>query len=194
MVQRKSEYERRENDLYETPDWVTNAVMKHLYVDLWNRGKSFPNIWEPAAGNMKMVRAIQGWGACHVLASDIDSRGHSDINLFDFLQSSYYDDLHAIITNPPFGKLGQKFVEHALYCTKFNQGLVAMLLPIDFDSAKTRRHLFADCPAWCKKIVLTKRIVWFEPPPGEKGKSPASNHAWYIWDWRHEGPPTIAYS
>jgi hypothetical protein len=38
-------------------------------------------------------------------------------------------------------------------------------------------------------VVLTKRIKWFE---GSKGQ-PSFNHAWFIWDWKHEGAPTLAY-
>lgn len=69
-----------------------------------------------------------------------------------------------------------------------------MLLRTDFDHAKTRRHLFADCPAFAKKVVLTKRILWFTPEPGAKGKSPSENHAWWIWDWQHRGAPTVGYA
>jgi hypothetical protein len=64
-----------------------------------------------------------------------------------------------------------------------------MLLRVDYDSAITRRHLFADCQAFATKLVLTRRIVWFEP----KIASPSENHAWFVWSWRHEGAPTIAY-
>jgi hypothetical protein len=55
-------------------------------------------------------------------------------------------------------------------------GKVAMLLRTDFDHAKTRRHLFADCPAFARKIVLSKRIWWIKNSIGQ----PSFNHAWYI--------------
>jgi len=38
-------------------------------------------------------------------------------------------------------------------------------------------------------LVLTRRIVWFEAPKA----APSFNHAWYIWDWKHVGPPVLAY-
>jgi hypothetical protein len=63
----------------------------------------------------------------------------------------------------------------------------------DFDHAKSRRHLFADCPAFAKKLVLTKRIVWFVEDDGKPKAAPSFNHAWFIWSWKHDGPPTIAY-
>jgi hypothetical protein len=52
-----------------------------------------------------------------------------------------------------------------------------MLLRTDFDHAASRAHLFADCAMFAKKVVLTKRIRWFEDPNG-----------------RHRGPPTLAYA
>jgi hypothetical protein len=65
----------------------------------------------------------------------------------------------------------------------------ALLLRTDYDHAATRQHLFSGCHAFVKKIVLTKRIVWFDGP----GAAPSFNHAWYIWDWLHDGPPVLAY-
>lgn len=59
----------------------------------------------------------------------------------------------------------------------------------DFDHAASRKHLFADCPQFAKKLVLTKRIKWFEHSTGQ----PSFNHAWLIWNWQHQGPPVIAY-
>jgi len=72
---------------------------------------------------------------------------------------------------------------------KYRGGVVAMLLRTDFDHAKSRGALFADCPAFNKKVVLTKRIKWFEDSKGQ----PSFNHAWFIWDWMRQGPPTLAY-
>ena len=62
-----------------------------------------------------------------------------------------------------------------------------MLLRTDFDHAASRAHLFA---MFAKKVVLTKRIRWFEDSNG----SPSFNHCWMIWDRQHRGPPTLAYT
>jgi hypothetical protein len=72
-----------------------------------------------------------------------------------------------------------------------------MLLNVDFDSADTRRDLFDEHPAFQKKIVLTKRIVWFKPKVviGKKPSGPSANHAWFLWSWTNAGkPPTIWYA
>ena len=122
----------------------------------------------------------------------------SDIALGrNFLRSELPHGVTAIITNPPY-ESATAFVEHGLrlleaVCRFTHSPTLAFLLRTDFDHAKSRAHLFRDCPAFAKKIVLMRRIVWFEPEDGAKGKSPSFNHAWYIWDWSHEGPPTIGY-
>jgi hypothetical protein len=65
-----------------------------------------------------------------------------------------------------------------------------MLLRTDFDRAASRAHLFADCAMFAKRVVLTKRIRWFEDSNG----SPSFNQCWMIWDRQHRGPPTLAYA
>ena len=170
MSQRTSGYDRIELDAYETPEWVTEALLPHIPQKM--------SVWEPAAGSGKMVGVLESAGHL-VLAGDI-------LKGFDFLTLDPGPaTIHAVITNPPY-LLAQEVIEHAMECAP----LVAMLLRTDYDHAKTRRHLFGNCKTFAKKIVLTKRIVWFER---KGGAAPSFNHAWYIWDRRHEGPPTLAY-
>ncbi len=172
MSQRNSGYERKERDLYETPEWVTTALVRHLPT-------SDCVVWEPAAGGGKMVAALLKAGF-DVTASDIaDGR--------DFLTQPAPKPFRAIITNPPY-ELATEFIERAMRMVPAH-GFIAMLLRTDFDHAKTRQHLFSACKMFAKKVVLTKRIKWFEDSSGQ----PSFNHAWFIWDVRHEGPPTLAY-
>jgi hypothetical protein len=174
MSQRASGYERKERDLYETPEWVTVALIPHIRAGV-------NSIWEPACGSGKMVRALEEHGGYEVDATDIETGG-------DFLMCCSTWKHDAIITNPPY-EAAADFIRKALDLMEDDQGLVAMLLRTDFDHAKTRGSLFASNPAFAKKVVLTKRIKWFEDSKG----SPSFNHAWFIWDWKHEGPPTLAY-
>lgn len=175
MSQRDSGYERKERDLYETPEWVTHALVNgHV--------RRVSHVWEPACGSGKMVRALG------VLDSTVTG---TDIVLgYDFLRANFTPDgCDSIITNPPY-EFATEFIVKALSLMLVPRGLVAMLLRTDFDHAKTRAYLFADCPQFAKKVVLTKRIKWFEESKGQ----PSFNHAWFIWDWRHEGRPTMAYA
>jgi hypothetical protein len=173
MSQRDSGYERKERDLYETPEWVTKALIPHV--------RKPSCVWEPACGSGKMARPLDGAGFL-VCSSDIDTGT-------DFLrQMDPMGGADAIITNPPY-ELATEFVQHAIRLTQRTDGYVAMLLRTDFDHAKTRQNLFGLSPRFAKKIVLTKRIKWFEDSKGQ----PSFNHAWFIWDWKHKGAPTLAY-
>lgn len=171
VSQRESGYERKERDLYETPAWVTEALRPHLYGGIFH-------VWEPACGSGKMVRALEAFGLT-VNGTDIETG-------VDFLEcdASFDDGYEAIVTNPPYA-LAQEFIEHAL---KQHVSVVAMLLRTDYDHAKSRQHLFQD-QRFAKKVVLTKRIKWFEDSKGQ----PSFNHAWFIWETAHCGPPTLAY-
>jgi hypothetical protein len=172
MSQRTSGYERKANDLYETPEWVTEALIPHV-------PDRVQKVWEPACGSGKMLNALCQFG------NFLSVRGNDLAEGRDFLTQEQ-DDSEAIITNPPYG-LAQEFIENALTITRPLDGFVAMLLRTDYDHAKTRSHLFGF--PFSKKLVLTKRIKWFEDSKG----SPSFNHAWFIWDWKHEGPPVLAY-
>lgn len=173
MAQRDSGYARVPADLYETPAWVTDCLAKHLVRS--------DTIWEPACGNGKMVRALIALGF-RVWGTDKEKNF--------LLQKEMPNELNydSIVTNPPFNR-AEAFIRRAHWLMQPRGGLVAMLLSVDFDSAKTRAPLFRDCPAFAKKIVLLNRIVWFEPAIA----GPSQNHAWYIWDFHHSGPATIAY-
>jgi hypothetical protein len=172
MSQRTSGYARIERDAYQTPEWVTEALIPHLpSVDRLK-------VWEPAMGDGKMVAVLRKH-CREVIGTDI-------MNGTDFLFASHRNS-DAIITNPPY-HLAEQFITHALQLTETG-GLVAMLLRTDFDHAQARQHLFSRCRSFAKKVVLTKRIVWFDTP----GAAPSFNHCWFIWDWSHGGPPVLCY-
>jgi hypothetical protein len=171
MSQRDSGYERKALDQYETPPWVTQALIPHLPV-------IGGTVWEPVCGGGKMVAALRQAGF-DVIGTDIATGT-------DFLRSSPRNGVSAVITNPPYAT-AREFIEHALRFDSVR--ITAVLLRTDFDHAATRAHLFAGCPAFAKKVVLTKRIRWFDGPRA----APSFNHCWMIWDWQHKGPPTLAY-
>jgi hypothetical protein len=181
MSQRKSGYKRKELDFYGTgPEWVTECLLAHV--------ETRPgSVWEPACGEHAMVRVLEK--RFRTLATDKASG-------YDFLKQETLpaSSIRGIVTNPPYN-IAPEFCRHALALTKPFKGWVAMLLRVDFDSANGRVDLFRDCPAWSRKIVLTRRIVWFvEPETGKPKASPSENHAWYLWDWRHQGDPVVSYA
>lgn len=177
MVQRGATYERRPRDLYETPDWVTDAIIP--YVPSW------ASIWEPACASGKMARKLEA-----IKASDlITDYGEAGI---DFLRCNLPKSINAIVTNPPFNRQAEQFIRHGLILLADQPtAFMAMLLPVDFDSGKTRKDMFHDAAPvrFAGKLVLTSRIIWIEKP----GASPSTNHAWFFWDKNHVGNPSIYY-
>jgi len=61
-----------------------------------------------------------------------------------------------------------------------------MLLPAEYHFARGRADLFRH-PAFARIVVLNKRIRWIKDSKG----SPSENHSWFVWDWRHKGPPHV---
>jgi hypothetical protein len=171
MGKHGSQYARVERDLYPTPDWVVGALVEH--VDLCGL-----RIWESACGDGRMAEALKTHGAS-TYATDI--AGDYAEELFDFCSPGFPKGLgvpDGIVTNPPFSR-ANSFVDMGL--TRIaSGGFLALLLPTDFDSAVGRRRFFHDCPFFCARIVLTKRIVWFARSDGERAQ-PKENHAWFIW-------------
>lgn len=175
MTVRGANYKRRKLDNYPTPEAVAHALFNNVVIG--------PNILEPACGKKRRIVHAAIMHKMKVLSDDI-------VFGFDFLTDCKRTQFD-IVTNPPFGvqgRLAMQFIEHALRVTKEHQCKVAMLLPVDFDSGKTRQHVFGDHPAFAMKLVLLDRIKWF------KNKAGSLNHAWFIWSWRHSGMPRIKYA
>jgi len=186
MAQRNSGYDRAHANFYPTPAWVTHALIEHVLGE--ENGKHY-RVWECACGDGAMVDELKSWGY-KTIGTDI--RGDPPRDFLDPSTGLIRPYINAIITNPPYGReFVEPFIRKSLDLMEPIKGKVAMLLRVDFDSAVTRRDLFADHPAWGTKLVLTKRVKWFDD--GNKN-GPSENHAWYIWDWKNRhGYPRLAY-
>lgn len=194
-----SGYERIADDFYPTPEWITHLICD--YVE-----EHFPqveNVLEPACGKGHMSRVMEGRGF-NVDSYDLVDRGYG-LHGVNFLTHNY-DNLSydAIITNPPYGELAGKFIERGLNLIAGENRVMAMVLRNEYDSAKTRRKFFADCPYYYGKLVLTQRPVWIEKKPGEKSASPRHNYAVFFYFGQHADwgmtfepgnvPPIISYA
>jgi hypothetical protein len=194
MGKHETGYVRVERDFYPTPSWVVDALGEHVTFT----GK---HVWECACGAGDMSEALKAAGAS-VYSTDIEDRGYAKLDaVLDFIIDQPPERrFDALITNPPYGlrnKLAVKFIERGLQHIK-DEGFLALLLPIDFDSAITRHRFFAGCPAFARKIVLLGRIVWFpclDPETGRQ-KAPKENFAWYLWHYQppRSRPPALLYA
>lgn len=193
MSQAASGYDRIEGDAYFTPAWVTEALFS---------AETFHGaIWDTCAGAGNILDVAKAHGH-EVLGIDINPVERVDMTIAKADGLSMAGTIPNAIINPPYGRSGTlavSFIMHALARTEAKRGKVAALLRVDFDSAHTRRHLFADHPAFAAKYTLTKRIRWANLPQvdeyGKKTSGPTDNHMWAVWDWskRRDTPRAYGY-
>jgi hypothetical protein len=174
MTVRGANYPRKENDFYATPAETTRVLLDTV--------RFTRIVVDPASGEGAILKVLNEYGYA-AYGSDLKKK-------YDFLTDKFRWKDCDIVTNPPFGVQGRmavQFVLRALTVTKTWHGKVAMLLPVDFDSGKTRAPIFRDCPRFSLKIVLLNRIRWFNNVSG------STNHAWFVWDHKHTGSPRLRY-
>jgi hypothetical protein len=179
----ESGYPRRIADHYPTPAWVTEAVVPYL---LQHIAEDDP-VWECACGSGEMAMVLK-YHFTNVQCSDLYDYGYP-AEIADFLASEPLPVRTAIVTNPPyFDDMPERFLRHALMITQASQGVVAMLLRNEYDSARSRVDLF-NRPPFARKLVLTSRPVWIPDSTG----APRHNYSWYVFSHKHQEPATLHY-
>lgn len=184
-------------DYFPTPPWATRALCEWLI----RQGHDLHGVcWEPACGEMFMVRALAEYFN-EVIASDVadypplaalgrNAWRVSGPSVADFLLTGRVEaPVDWIITNPPFN-LAAEFVETAL--TKARSG-VAMLVRTAFLESEGRGlGLFTHSPpsdviVFMERVVMLKgrlvRAGSFDPfalEPGKKASS-ATSFSWLVW-------------
>src|SRR5258708_660223 len=115
-----SGHDRQQNDFYPTPDWVTQALLKHVTLRA--------PVWEPCCGDGAMARVLERAGH-KVVAKDLVDRGFGRGGVDFFECTSFPVGCRTMVTNPPYGDGGRKgqadsdplglqdFVRHALDLT-----------------------------------------------------------------------------
>jgi len=169
------EFPRSKREYYGTPVWITRALLI---------SEALPDrIWEPCAGDGKMVDVLRRHER-QVVASDIEPRGEG-IEQRDFLAAELVPDgIAAIVTNPPWdtgGRLSTAIVRHALQLMTPGRGLVAMLVPLAWDAAKSRRDLFMR-PSYVAEVCLLDRMQVMEGTAVDKGLVSTIQATWHVWD------------
>jgi hypothetical protein len=186
-------YARNARDFYPTEPWVTRALLNAVELTLTpGMSRTQTMVWEPACGDGRMAEVLKAAGY-EVASSDIADYGYA-LPLLDFLDPIAFERLFgdqelyvaAIVTNPPFD-LAVQFIQRALKIVEPVRGKVAILQRHEFDAPKSNHPLFE--PPFAAKLVLHKRPRWSD----ENKASPRFPYAWYLWDFRHQGPPILRY-
>lgn len=169
--------ERAENDFYPTPPEATHALLQ--------REKFEGLIWEPACGD-GAISSILGDYGYDVHSTDLIDRGYGKGGE-DFLVSDFKAD--NIITNPPFS-IAEPFLKHALNQTT---GKVAFLCKLQFLEGAKRKIIFEASPL--KTVyVFSKRIKFHaNGDTGKKTNSSMLCFAWFVFDHKYNGEPTISW-
>ena len=178
MGKHENGFERVDRDLYPTPPWVIDALAEHVNL----AGKI---IWECACGTGMMAEALKANGVARVsvrtsLTTAIP--GSTDCSISSPVSHQTIDGSTKSSRTRPTGcatswrksssRVGPQRLPPG--------GFPCLLLPVDFDAAKSRRHLFGHSPQFVAKIILTRRIVWFERSDGTR-EAPKENHGWFLF-------------
>jgi hypothetical protein len=166
---------RPDTDFYSTPAWATEALL--------SRETFEGRILEPACGDGAMSKVLEPYYNIH--SFDKYDLGYGERQDFLTYGEEYWN---AVITNPPY-RHAQEFLERALFLTKPHRGKVALLLKLQFLEGQKRAKILKDSPL--KTVyVFSKRLTFYRNNiPMQNGGMMA--FAWYVWDWTHEGPPTL---
>src|ERR1039458_6108643 len=192
-----SGYDREVRDFYATPDWVTEALLRHVQF----RGR----VWEPCCGTGAITTVLQRHGY-DVTPTDIADHGFGTPGV-DFLScQAVPEGCRALVTNPPYGvntpsHKGQeksamamlRFVDHALRLTASVQGQLALLVRFQWVAGQRAAALMSAGP-FAAVIALTHRIQWFDR--GEATNISQHHHAWVVFDHAHPTgqPPTLLFA
>lgn len=173
---------RQPNEAYYTPPEGVRPLLEGLPLHAMRNYEA----WEPAAGAGHVAMHL----ARHfpVIATDV-APGRPQVHPvlpLDFLTSQGPSGRHrlAIVTNPPYGlqnRLALAFLAHGLKIAEARRGLLALLLPFEFDAPKSRDSLAGGHPAFACKWTLGRRLRWLNLRQSDN--APMSHHAWFLWSF-----------
>lgn len=172
---------RQTDDFYETPGWLTRAILPHL--NLTPQSYAF----EPACGQGAIVQELLNFGLpeSHVFCADINPAFVSQVSTrlkVNVVQSNFLQKFlptfqatenrpDLIITNPPY-KHALEFVKESLEIVDI-YGTVAMLLRLNFLGGQKRAKFLREHP--CDVYVSPRR------PSFTGGSTDATEYAWFVW-------------
>lgn len=172
---------RRKDDFYSTPGWCVDAMLREL------QPAAHSVVCEPTAGSGAIVSRLLHYGCSDIQAFELDPVRAQ--RLFELPISVCIGDVTQMrprrvptltVGNPPYC-LAQSVIER---CLGWTDGVVAMLLRLDFLGPKCRSPFLRACPpdVW----VLNKRPSF------------CSNVRWEIgWSdqkgWHRKGEPFLSF-
>ncbi len=166
-------------DYFPTPPWATRALIEHVLPQVGRRGDCRrQTAWEPACGEGHIAEVLCEYFRA-VFATDIHDYGYGHFRDRDFLEVKTLvgGSFDWIITNPPFGELGEAFVLNAI---RLASSGVAMFMRVQWlDTIGRYERIFRDQPPtliafFAERVPLCKGR-W--DPDGDT----ATAYMWLVW-------------
>lgn len=150
----KKKGERRDYDVYETPEWAVQALLDVIPINpSWT-------YLEPCRASGRFYNHMPLGSAWGEIREGVD-----------YLNTDYPNHVDCIITNPPYS-LAQEFVTKALE----DADVVIMLLRLGFLESMKRWE-------WWQENPITSLMVLSQRPSfTEDGKTDGSGYAYFVWD------------
>jgi hypothetical protein len=172
----RAQPKRSGNDWWPTPPCLSWALVEHLLPGL----PRVP-VWENAAGDGQLARAIQATGRT-VIATDI-APAHPDVGRLDFLHDDPPQPGLLAATNGPFGQQ-TAFITRGLQL--MDQGRIAgLVLLARLDHLQAAERVDALNRATLA-VYCNWRVRWIAGSCG----NPRWTNVWLAWLPTHPGPPT----
>lgn len=153
---------RNAADYYATPKSAFKPILPFL--------KEAPGpIWEPAAGDGRLVRWMRDAG--------LDAAGDDLSNGYDYLKDTSYRG-GTVITNPPFS-LAFEFCKHATNISG-DEDEAWMLLRLNFLGSAKRAE-------WWRDHEPSALFVLSPRPSFTEGGTDSCEYAWFYWGERWNG-------
>lgn len=183
-------YERDPLGWYVEEPWTVEALW---WSEQGWRGMPGP-VWDPACGAGNIPQTLARLGL-ETVGTDIVERGPM-LCTHDFLGERWHEQFpmfcgdycKSIVTNPPYGRIAEKFILRALGLV----GYVAALVQAKFPYSQGRYERLYREHAPSRILFLVDRPSM---PPGAKAhlveaKGGKMDFCWMIWDRRSTGPTT----
>lgn len=169
-------YVRNKHDFFETPAWVTRAILNHL--------PTFPRVLDPGCGSGAILNEVRKFYDERGIKGEftgidvqrIAKLGGQDVQFVcsDYLSSGVtFGAVDLVICNPPYS-LAKEFVERSFSHVVPRGGTVAMLLRLNWLASRSRSEWHKAHPS--DVYVLPKR-----PSFTPDGKTDATEYAWFVW-------------
>ena len=162
-------------DFYETPEWVTVAILDHLTHEV---PLTPLHVLDVGCGTGAVGAVIaERWEPTRLTGWELDTMRaararpiYDEVHVGDFLACDLEGSADLVIGNPPFSH-ALEFIERSFAASL--DGTVAMLLRLAFLASKKRRDWWQRHPA--DVYVLSQR-------PSFTGKgTDRTEYAWFVW-------------